>query len=84
MRGITIIFVGTLDGGFRSLLAEATVERRMYFVVLDHFCDRMTEYIDTLAPDDPITIVLQEVSTYVYHLCRDSDSSSLLSDDDDE
>ncbi len=40
--------------------------RRMYFVVLDYFCDRMIDYINALPPGDPISIVLQEVSRYVY------------------
>ncbi len=67
LQGIIIIFVGTLYGGFRSLLAEATMGCRMYFVILDHFCDRMIDYINALPPGDPISPVLQEVSPHVYH-----------------
>ncbi len=40
--------------------------RRMYFVVLDHLCDRMIDYIAILPPEDSISTVLQEVSRYVY------------------
>ncbi len=76
-----MIFVNTLDGGFRSLLAETTIEHRIYFVILEHFCDRMISYIEALPPGDPISITLQEVSVYANRL-RTGESSSSFSGED--